>query len=92
MDSKEVDGPGQDGCRPCSRLGRVVSGWLGLLPEAARSWNRFEQFFELIEGVSDMGNRERDLLLYRRTVFRLSSFFLQVGEWQMVAEGKNVDK
>ena len=65
--------------RPCTRLGRVVLGWLGLLPDAARSWVRFEQFLELVEGVSDMGDRERDLLLHRRMVCRLSSFILQVG-------------
>lgn len=80
FDVNEIDESGQDGGTPYSRLGRVVSGWLGLLPDAARSWSRFEQFLELIEGVSDMGDRERDFLLHRRMVFRLSSFFLQVGE------------
>lgn len=64
--------------RPSTRLGRVVAGWVSLLPDAARSWGRLEQFLELIEGIGNMGDRERDLLLNRRMVCRLSSFFLQV--------------
>lgn len=70
--------PAGDARRSCTRLGRVVAGWLGLLPDAARSWGRFEQFLGVMEGVSDMGDRERDLLLNRRVVCHLSSFFLQV--------------
>lgn len=70
--------------RPSTRLGRVVAGWVGLLPDAARSWGRFEQFLEVIEGVGNMGDRERDLLLNRRMVCRLGSFFLQVG-WGLQA-------
>ncbi|CAM9294212.1 unnamed protein product [Scytosiphon promiscuus] len=63
--------------RPSTRLGRVVAGWLSLLPDAARSWGRLEQFLELMEGVGNMGDRERDLLLNRGMVCRLSSFVLQ---------------
>lgn len=69
---------GDDKGRPTTRLGRVVAGWVSLLPDAARSWGRFEQFLEFIEGVGNMGDRERDLLLNRRMVCRLSSFLLQV--------------
>ncbi|CAN0546794.1 unnamed protein product, partial [Ectocarpus sp. 12 AP-2014] len=63
--------------RSSTRLGRVVAGWVSLLPDAARSWGRFEQFLEVIEGVGNMGDRERDLLLNRQMVCRLGSFFLQ---------------
>lgn len=77
-DTVAWDAADEDKGRPCTRLGRVVDGWLSLLPDAARSWGRFEQFLEFMEGVSDMGDRERDLLLNRRMVCRLSSFFLQV--------------
>lgn len=64
--------------RPCTRLARVVDGWLTLLPDASRAWARLEQFLELMEGIGYMGDRERDLLLNRRMVCRLSDFFLQV--------------
>lgn len=64
--------------RACARLSRVVDGWLTLLPDAARSWGRLEQFLGLIEGVGYMGDRERDLLINRRMVCRLCDFFLQV--------------
>lgn len=85
-EGKEGEGEGEEGededeeedkGRPTTRLGRVVAGWVSLLPDAARSWGRFEQFLEFIEGVSDIGDRERDLLLNQRMVRRLGSFFLQ---------------
>ncbi|CAM9654625.1 unnamed protein product, partial [Ectocarpus fasciculatus] len=68
---------GEERGRSSTRLGRVVAGWVSLLPDAARSWGRFEQFLEVIEGISNMGDRERDLLLNRQMVCRLGSFFLQ---------------
>lgn len=64
--------------RQCTRLARIVDGWLTLLPDASRAWARLEQFLELMEGIGYMGDRERDLLLNRRMVCRLSDFFLQV--------------
>lgn len=63
--------------RASARLSRVVDGWLTLLPDAARSWGRLEQFLEFMEGVGYMGDRERDLLVNRRMVCRLCDFFLQ---------------
>lgn len=77
------EGQEEDKGRPTTRLGRVVAGWVSLLPDAARSWGRFEQFLEFIEGVGNMGDRERDLLLNRRMVCRLCSFLLQVGEREL---------
>lgn len=69
--------------RASARLSRVVDGWLTLLPDAARSWGRLEQFLELIEGVGYMGDRERDLLVNRRMVCRLCDFFLQASLLQV---------
>ncbi|CAM9974085.1 unnamed protein product, partial [Choristocarpus tenellus] len=63
--------------RPRTRLPKMVDGWVGLLPEAARGWGRLEQFLEFVEGVGNMGDRERDLLLERHMVGKLIDFFLQ---------------
>ncbi|CAM9156153.1 unnamed protein product, partial [Discosporangium mesarthrocarpum] len=76
-DLMSMAGGGGQTFHPRTRLAQVVDGWVGLLPDAARAWSKMEQFLEFIEGVGNMGDRERDLLLRRHMISKLIDFFLQ---------------
>ena len=55
---------------PVTTVGKFMESMLDMLPEVARSWRHFGDYFELLARFADIGVEEKAFLLARRTISR----------------------